>query len=68
MDLSYGPQYDAFREEIRDFIGKHRDQAPKGQGIRSEAVRNWQKLLIQHGYAARTIPAEYGGHGGEPGC
>ncbi|MYE81730.1 MAG: acyl-CoA dehydrogenase [Gammaproteobacteria bacterium] len=66
MDLSYGPQYDAFREEVRDFIGKHRDQAPKGQGIRSEAVRNWQKLLIQHGYAARTIPAEYGGHGGEP--
>ena len=27
-------------------------------------MRNWQKLLIEHGYAARTVPVEYGGHGG----
>ena len=66
MDLSYGPQYDAFRQEVRDFIATHRDQAPRGQGIRSEPVKRWQKLLIEHGYAARTIPVEYGGHGGEP--
>jgi alkylation response protein AidB-like acyl-CoA dehydrogenase len=26
----------------------------------------WQKLLIQHGYTARTIPQEYGGYGAEP--
>ena len=66
MDLSYGPQYEEFRQEIRDFIAEHRDEAPRGQGMRSEPVRKWQKLLIRHGYAARTIPAEYGGHGGEP--
>ena len=29
-------------------------------------MKRWQKLLIEHGYAARTIPTEYGGHGGEP--
>ena len=26
---------------------------------------NWQKKLIKHGYAARTIPKDYGGYGAE---
>ena len=26
----------------------------------------WQKLLIEKGYFARSIPKEYGGYGGEP--
>ena len=29
-------------------------------------MQDWQKLLIEQGYTARTIPQEYGGHGGEP--
>src|SRR3546814_14900258 len=33
--------------------------------LSSKAVE-WQKLLIEHGYAARTIPQEYGGYGAEP--
>ena len=66
MDLSYGAEYEAFRAEVRDFISAHRDQAPKGEGMRSEKVLNWQKLLIEHGYAARTIPEAYGGFGAEP--
>ena len=66
MDLSYGAEYEAFRAEVRDFISAHRDQAPKGEGMRSEKVLKWQKLLIEHGYAARTIPETYGGFGAEP--
>ena len=66
MDLSYGAEYEAFRAEVRDFINAHRDQAPKGEGMRSEKVLKWQKLLIEHGYAARTIPEAYGGFGAEP--
>ena len=66
MDLSYGAEYEAFRAEMRDFISAHSDQAPKGEGMRSEKVLNWQKLLIEHGYAARTIPEAYGGFGAEP--
>ena len=27
---------------------------------------NWQETLIKNGYAARTIPKEYGGFGAEP--
>jgi alkylation response protein AidB-like acyl-CoA dehydrogenase len=29
-------------------------------------MKRWQALLIEQGYTARTIPREYGGHGGEP--
>lgn len=64
VDLALSPEYEAFRQEVRDFIEKHRDEAPRGMA-REQTVA-WQKLLIEHGYAARTIPAEYGGHGAEP--
>jgi alkylation response protein AidB-like acyl-CoA dehydrogenase len=71
MDLSYGPQYEALRREIRDFLAAHRDRAPKGGlgvpgGAAGAALREWQALLIEHGYAARTIPKEYGGYGAAP--
>ena len=69
MDLDYGPQYDAFREEVRQFLQTHGHRAPDGQGRAArpspEAVE-WQQLLILHGYTARTIPKEYGGYGAEP--
>ncbi len=66
MDLSYGPQYEAFREQVREFLERHRDAAPQGAGLRSEKTLAWQRLLIEHGYAARTIPKEYGGYGAAP--
>src|SRR5215831_13065386 len=64
MDLSYSPEYEAFRAEVRAFTKKHGDQAPRAFG--SGDMRAWQKLLIEHGYAARTIPKEYGGFGAAP--
>ncbi len=66
MDLTYGGEYERFRNEVRDFIATHRSAAPDGQGMRAEKTRAWQKMLIERGYTARTIPREYGGHGGEP--
>ncbi len=66
MDLSYGPEYEAFREEVRRFLANHQDKAPSGDGLRNEKALAWQKLLIAHGYTARTIPKEYGGHGAAP--
>lgn len=69
MDLVYGPEYVRLREEVRSFIAAHRHLAPRGGGRAArpgpDAVA-WQKLLIQHGYTARTIPREYGGYGAEP--
>ena len=64
MDLAYGPRYEAFRGEVRAFIAEFGARAPRAQGM--GASRDWQKLLIEHGYAARTIPREYGGYGAEP--
>ncbi len=66
MDLSYGPDYEQFRQEVRTFISEHREQAPRGQGLKAPEALNWQRLLIENGYAARTIPKEYGGYGAEP--
>ena len=48
--------------EIHDALsGNSSRKSGKSVG-RSE----WQKLLIEKGYFARSIPKEYGGYGGEP--
>src|SRR3546814_18170221 len=69
MDLSYGPEYEMFREEVRGFIAANRHLAPTNAGRAARPSKEgvaWQKLLIQHGYTARTSPREYGGVGAEP--
>jgi alkylation response protein AidB-like acyl-CoA dehydrogenase len=70
MDLSFGAEYESFREQVREFIEQHRDRAPSAQGVMgaraSAAMLAWQKLLLERGYAARAIPRRYGGYGGEP--
>jgi alkylation response protein AidB-like acyl-CoA dehydrogenase len=58
MDLSYGPEYQSFRDEVRAFTAAHTGRVPTDPRI-------WQKTLIAHGYAARTIPKQYGGYGAE---
>jgi alkylation response protein AidB-like acyl-CoA dehydrogenase len=70
MDLSYGPAYEAFRAELRRFLEEHRGEAPRlgfGEGLLTDTkAAPWQRLLIERGYAARTVPAEYGGGGFAP--
>jgi alkylation response protein AidB-like acyl-CoA dehydrogenase len=63
MDLSYSPGYETFREEVRAFCREFGGRAPRAFGF-NEDTRAWQRLLIEHGYAARTIPKQYGGFGG----
>ena len=67
MDLSYGHEYDTFREEVKSFIqaNQHKQPGP-GDGLKSPALREWQRLLIENGYHSRTISSEYGGFGAEP--
>ena len=66
MDLSLGPEYEEFRAQVREFLAANRQLAPTSTDPRHESVLKWQRLLIDHGYAARTIPREYGGAGQEP--
>ena len=68
MNLDFTPEYQAFRAEVRDFLKTHKGSAPRmsDRGVRSEKRKAWQKILLEHGYAARTLPKEYGGHGAAP--
>jgi alkylation response protein AidB-like acyl-CoA dehydrogenase len=69
MELSYGSEYDAFREKVRAFLAEHKDSAPRagmGSGEAPDNLRKWQKVLVESGYSCRTVPKEYGGYGAEP--
>ena len=66
MDLSFGAEYDEFRIEIKQFIALSGDKSPKQAGMGNTEAIAWQKILIDNGYAARTVPAKYGGFGAEP--
>ena len=68
MNLEYGPQYEQFRAEVRGFLEQHKNSKP-AQSLMEVSAQDrarWLALLIEHGYWARTIPKEYGGHGAEP--
>ena len=67
MDLAFSDRHEAFRAEVKEFLRNNANKAPSGlwRGEPDEAGRKWQQLLIEHGYAARTIPREYGGYGAD---
>lgn len=70
MDLNYTEKYEKFRDEVRGFIEQHKaDAVPASDALEytdRESAKRWQALLIENGYACRTIPKEYGGYGAAP--
>jgi alkylation response protein AidB-like acyl-CoA dehydrogenase len=69
MDLTLSEPYQALQAEVRDFIRRHGSESPKVGGGRKrpdQKTLDWQKRLVEHGYAGRTIPTEYGGFGASP--
>jgi len=69
MDLEYSDRHKALQQEVRDFAAKEGHLSPKSGGGRKRPDRktlDWQALLLERGYFARTIPKEYGGYGAEP--
>ncbi len=75
MDLNFGPEYTKFREEVNDFCEEYSgvllesSKIPLSDELSSGQIKmkrsDWQKLLIEKGYFARSIPEEYGGYGGK---
>jgi alkylation response protein AidB-like acyl-CoA dehydrogenase len=69
MDLTYGPEYEQFRAELRAFLERYGSESPGRRGevasVGGPELVAWQKRLIEHGYAARNIPKEYGGVGAD---
>jgi alkylation response protein AidB-like acyl-CoA dehydrogenase len=67
MDLTYSPQEEAFRKEVRDFIAENLPPSLKGKR-RSEMSEKeeflaWHKILYKRGWVAPHWPKEYGGTG-----
>ncbi|WIM14454.1 acyl-CoA dehydrogenase family protein [Enhydrobacter sp.] len=70
MDLSLGPEDEAFRTEVRRFLDENlsddlREAGRKTGGVFAEfsAGLRWHKVLARRGWSAPTWPAEYGGTG-----
>ena len=68
MDLAFSPEYEAFRAEVAALLAENAHKAPGSddRGMKNAKRLAWQAFLIEHGLAARTVPAEYGGYGGAP--
>ena len=76
MNLNYGPEYKNFKKEVITFCKKWEgvhfiDEAKlpltpiTKVGGKKITRTEWQSILINEGYFARSIPKEYGGYGGE---
>lgn len=67
MDLSLSAEHETFRDEVTTFLTDHKMDWPESGLDPQDAKRlAWQKMLIDNGYAARTIAKKYGGYGAEP--
>ena len=76
MDLNYGPEYEYFRKEVQEFCKKwdgvnftNAAKVPMSMTFKEtgKAISRseWQSILIDQGYFARSVPKEYGGFGGD---
>src|ERR1700754_518952 len=69
MDLTFSPEEEAFRQEVRAFIAEAKTKLPQGLGAPEAADRTkedylaWHKLLYKKGWVAPLWPKEYGGPG-----
>jgi alkylation response protein AidB-like acyl-CoA dehydrogenase len=69
MDLTFSPEEEAFRAEVRAFIADAKSKMPKNMGAPESATRTkddylaWHKLLYKKGWVAPAWPKEYGGTG-----
>ncbi|HIF94415.1 MAG: acyl-CoA dehydrogenase family protein [Myxococcales bacterium] len=68
MDLSYTPEQDQFRDEVRSWIAEAmpatmRKHAEDGANFENAEVMEWHKILFAKGWAAPGWPEEVGGTG-----
>ena len=69
MDISFSPEEEAFRVEVRAFLAQSKPLLPRGLDAPEAATRSrddymaWHKLLYKKGWAAPHWPKEVGGTG-----
>jgi alkylation response protein AidB-like acyl-CoA dehydrogenase len=66
MDLEYGDEYRAFREEVRQFLRGWPLQGEEARLPREEQEALFRQRGIEAGFVYRNVPREYGGGGQEP--
>jgi alkylation response protein AidB-like acyl-CoA dehydrogenase len=64
VDLTLSPKEEAFRDELRAWLGEnHPGAEPPDDQAAFEFRRAWQRKLHGAGYAGLSWPTEYGGRG-----
>ncbi|MFK0160117.1 acyl-CoA dehydrogenase family protein [Streptomyces sp. NPDC090493] len=68
MDISYPPETETFRAEVRAFLTGTLPPGWKGIGALDEEAawafaRDWRRRLVERGYLSLTWPERYGGRG-----
>jgi alkylation response protein AidB-like acyl-CoA dehydrogenase len=56
MDLTYGPEYERFRAEVRSFLREHWRPSDS-----SADVAGFRRAAVDAGYLYRSVPRQYGG-------
>ncbi len=69
MDLSFSPEEEDFRAEVRACVAESKPKLPRAMGAPEAATRTrddymaWHRLLYKKGWIAPHWPKEYGGTG-----
>jgi alkylation response protein AidB-like acyl-CoA dehydrogenase len=64
MDLTLSTEEEAFRDELRGWLGEHNPgREPEGDDAAFEFRRAWQRTLFDAGWTGVSWPREYGGRG-----
>src|SRR4051794_3940355 len=74
MRLEWGPQLDAFREDLGSFLDTHAPAEARGRGSEPEWeaggipewARRWQATLFDHGWLVPAYPRGLGGRDATP--
>ena len=67
MDLSYTPEQDAFRREVRSWLAENVPRSISSPGTAEGFAqhRAWERTLSAAGYGGIAWPVEYGGRGAD---
>jgi alkylation response protein AidB-like acyl-CoA dehydrogenase len=68
VDISYPPETEAYRSEVKGFLSDALPAGWKGIGALDEVAawafaRDWRRRLAERGYLSLTWPEQYGGRG-----
>jgi acyl-CoA dehydrogenase len=68
MDLTFSPEDEAFRAEVRAFIAERLTSEMREESVRTTTVfanrdlaMKWQRILVEKGWAVPAWPVEHGG-------